>query len=93
MSTTMAQVRAAQPEWFSRGNKRFFGDCGYKVLTGKVSHKPFLIRGTFAWTDMFGSPKKLHFHVNRLNDDLTVGLLTDDTFNSLDAVKDWLASN
>ena len=93
MSTTMAEVRAAQPEWFSRKNKRFFGDCSYEVLHGKVSGKPFLVRSTFAWTDMFGQPKRLRYRVNHINYDLTIGLLTDTDFRDLDAVKDWLSDN
>ena len=93
MSMIMAQVRAAQPEWFSRGNKRFFGDCGYKVLQGKVSSKPFLVRSTYAWTDMFGAPKTLHYRINPLNDNLIIGNLVDETFRNINAVKDWLANN
>ena len=87
---TLAQVRAAQPEWFSRKNRRFFGDVSYKILHGKVTHKPYLVRATNAWTDMFGQPKRLHYRLNRLKDDLTIGTMLDQSFPSIEAVKYWL---
>ncbi len=91
--TTLAQVRAAQPNWFSRKNKRFFGDVSYKVLHGKVTRKPYLIRATNAWTDMFGQPTRLHYRINPLMDDLTIGHLIEQEFRGMEAVKEWLAQN
>lgn len=93
MTTTLTDIRQAQPGWFSRSNKRLFGDVSYKVLHGKVSKKPFLVRATYAWTDMFGSPKRLHYRVNTINDDRHIGNLVDKTFSDMDDVKDWLANN
>lgn len=90
MTTTLADVKAAQPEWFSRKNKRFFGDVGYKVLHGKVSGKPFLVRSTYAWSDMFGQPKRLTWRVNPLDEKLDIRPLVDEQFRSLDDVKEWL---
>jgi hypothetical protein len=91
MSITMSQVRAAQPEWFSRKNKRFFGDVGYKVLTGKQSRKPYLVRSTFAWTDMFGQPRTLHYRVNTLDTEtLHIGGLVDKNFRDMDSLREWL---
>jgi len=98
MTVKLSDVKAAQPDWFSLKNKRLFGDVSYRVLKGKVSGKPFLVRATYAWTDMFGQPKRLHYRVNPLRDDLTVGPLVDGSqhpptgqFRDIDAVKDWLA--
>jgi len=88
--TTLSEVKAVQPQWFSHGNKRFFGDVSYKVLHGKRTGKPYLVRSTYAWSDMFGKAKTLHYRINRLHDDLTVGLLVDDMFSDLDRVKGWL---
>jgi hypothetical protein len=59
--TTMSEVRAAQPNWFSRENRRFFNDVSYKLLHGKVSRKPYLVRATYQWSDMFGQPKTLRY--------------------------------
>ncbi len=90
MSITLAAVRARQPEWFSPQNKRFFGDVSYRVLYGKLTGQPYLVRATYAWTDMFGGPRRLHYRINELADDLTIGSLFDEQFVSIQIVKDWL---
>lgn len=91
MTATMTQVRAAQPNWFSRSNKRFFGDVWYRLYHGKVSRKPFMVRATFAWSDMFGRQKTLHYRVNEVNaETLQLGNLVDKSFRDLDDVKEWL---
>ncbi len=90
MSTTLTDVRNAQPGWFSRGNKRLFGDVSYKLLHGKTSKQPFLVRSTFMWSDMFGQPKTLCYRVNTIKADLSIGPLIDKVFHSLDDVKEWL---
>ena len=64
---TLADVKRANPIWFVAGNKRFIGDVSYKVLHGKATGRPFLVRATNAWTDMFGQPKKLHYRINPIN--------------------------
>ena len=93
-AVTLSDVKEAQPHWFTPENKRFFNDVSYKVLTGKASHKPFLVRATYAWTDMFGSPKRLHYRVNPLDPDtLKIQALIDQTFRDLEEVKDWLEDN
>lgn len=89
MTTTLAQVRAAQPEWFSRKNKRFFGDVGYKVLHDSKG-QAYLVRSTYAWTDMFGQPRTLHYRVNKLDADLKIRSLVNQTFRDLEHVKQWL---
>ena len=71
---------------------RFFHDVSYKILHGKVSHKPYLVRSTYQWSDMFGQPKRLCYRINRIKDDLTIGPLLDRQFRDMDDVKDWLES-
>jgi hypothetical protein len=92
---TLSQLRQNQPEWFSRKNKRFFGDVSYKLLHGKVSGEPFLVRATYAWTDMFDQPKRLHYRVNRIIgeavEERKVGPLLDQVFGDLWEVKRYLA--
>jgi len=96
--TTLQQVKQTQPGWFSLKNKRWFNDVSYKVLHGKATGKPFLIRSTYAWTDMFGSPKRLHYRINHLKENLEIGLLIDKEapltmqghFHDMEDVKDWL---
>ena len=89
----LAHIKAVQPEWFSRENKRFFNDVSYKVLHGKVSKRPYLVRSTYAWTDMFGKPKTLHWRINEIGPDLKIGRLIDQRFWDYDDVKEWLASH
>ena len=91
--TTLSEIKAAQPEWFSRKNKKFFGDVWYKVSQGKVSKKPYLVRATYAWTDMFGQDRKLHYRVNRIDENLEIGELVDEVFSHEYLVKLWLQSN
>jgi len=91
--TTLAEVKAVQPEWFSRGNKRFFNDIAYNVLHGKTTKRPYLVRKTYAWTDMFGQPKRVHFRINPLKEDLKIDTLVDQEFRDIDAVKEWLKTH
>jgi hypothetical protein len=91
--TTLSDVKTANPMWFDRGNKRYFGDVSYRVLHGKKSKKPFLVRSTYAWTDMFGGPKRLHWRITTLKDDLKIGRLIDEQFSDLEDVKYWLEDN
>ncbi len=87
---TLTQLKQHNPEWFSRKNKRFFNDVSYRLLHSKATGEPYLVRSTYAWTDMFGSPKKLHYRVNPIEDNFEIGLLIDNIFPSIYAVKDWL---
>lgn len=90
MRVTIAQVRAAQPNWFSRKNKRFFGDIQYSVLHSKGG-KPFLLRSTFMWSDMFGRPKQISYRVSRINaETLHIEGLVDTIFHTRDDAKDWI---
>ena len=90
---TLSQVRDAQPSWFSRKNKRFFGDIQYWVLTGR-SGKPYLLRSTFMWSDMFGQPKKVCYRVSNINPEtLQVNGLIDTIFHFREDAKDWIKAN
>lgn len=89
----LSNVKNANPQWFTRENKRFFNDVSYRLLYGKITGKRYLIRSTYAWSDMFDGVKKLHWRINHINDDLTIGNLTDDIFQSIYDVKAWLKFN
>jgi len=90
----LRQIRAAQPDWFCQGNKRFFNDVEYRAYYGKKTGDPFMVRSTYAWTDMLGSPKRLHWRINSVNKEtLKIEHLIDGEFRDLDAVKDWLAEH
>jgi len=91
---TITDVKSAQPAWFSPKNKRFFGDKSYRVLKGGVSGKYYLVRLTQAWSDMFGRKPQNHYRINRLDPKTAKILeLTDDIFDTNDAVKRWLRIN
>jgi len=92
MTVRLSDVRAANGRWFSPMNKRLFGDVSYRLLHGKRTHKPYLVRSTYQWSDMFGRTRTLSYRVNEINPDLTIGKLLDDTFDNLDEVKDWMLS-
>ncbi len=94
MTITLADVKEAQPEWFSEGNMRLFNDVSYSLRHGKTSHQPFLVRSTYAWTDMFGASKRLHYRINPVNPDtLKIQSLIDREFKDLDELNDWLEDN
>ena len=89
---TIQEVKQANRTWFGDGNQKFFGDVSYQVLHNKAG-KPFLVRSTYAWSDMFDDKKKLHWRLNSLGDDLKIRPLIDNVFSDLDAVEDWLEYN
>ena len=91
--TTLSEVKQAQNHWFDRGNKKFFGDRDYRVLHGKITGNPYLVRSTFAWSDMFGRPRKLSWRINPLDDNLIIQPLVDQEYRTIDDVKDWLRCN
>jgi len=91
MKVTLADVKYAQPGWFSRGNKRMFGDVNYRLLTSKYTKQKYLVRLTSQWSDMFGRPKSYIYRINPINmETLEIEPLNDKQFKSLDSVKDYL---
>jgi len=92
--TLLRDIKAANDGWFSRGNKRFFNDISYKAYYGKKTGKAYLVRSTYAWTDMFGKPTRLHYRINNINQEsLEIQSLLDQEFNDIFEVKAWLRGN
>ncbi len=90
----LRNIKQANPQWFSRGNKRFFNDVSYRAYYGKKTGKAYLVRSTYAWTDMFDRPKVLHYRINNVNQDtLEIDQLIDEVCNDIFAVKAWLREN
>lgn len=87
---TLADVKAAQPDWFSRANKKFFGDIDYRILHGKKSKNPFLVRATYKWTNMFGGRKTKTYIINPLSDSLEIESMIVKKFSDLESIKYWL---
>ena len=90
---TLEQVKARQPKWFAPENKKFFHDVDYQVLHSEKTNEPYLVRSTYAWTDMFGHKPRLHWRLNRLRDDLEIASLVDGEFPDLESAKSWLKEN
>jgi hypothetical protein len=89
-TVTLSDVKSANPQWFAKGNSKFFGDCSYQLLRDN-DHEIYLVRSTYGWSDMFGQPKKLTYRINPIDKTtLKIGTLYDNVFNSIDDVKDWL---
>ena len=90
----LRQIKVANSKWFSSGNKRFFNDVSYRAYYGKKTGKAYLARSTYAWTDMFDSPRRLHWRINNINQDtLDIESLIDNEFKDIFEVKAWLRDN
>lgn len=90
---TLNQVKIAQPKWFSSENKHFFNDIKYQVVQ-TVNGQVYLLRSTYAFTDMFGQPKKAHYRLNPINSEThKIELLIDTIFVNIFAVEEWLKNN
>jgi len=94
----LKKLIADNSDWFSKGNKRFFNDSQYFFMYSGAGNR-YLVRSTYAWSDMFGQPARLHYRINTITekqdnpDILQVGSLLDDEFKTLDDVKNWLKQN
>ncbi|KKN56439.1 hypothetical protein LCGC14_0572120 [marine sediment metagenome] len=89
--TLLRDIRGANGEWFSQSNKRFFNDVSYRAYYGKATGKAYLARSTYAWTDMLGQPKRLHWRLNEINQNtLEIESLIDEEFSNIFTLKAWL---
>jgi hypothetical protein len=80
---SLAQVQAAQPGWFSKSNKRFFGDKRYTTRQGKQSKKTYLVRSTTMWSGMCGGRETLVYRINTVDQEThKIGSLIDEIFTS-----------
>jgi len=89
---TLLDIRHAQPSWFSKENKKFFNDRQY-WLKWSSAGIAFLLRSTYAWTDMFGQKPRLHYRLNIINDDKSIGTMLDTEFKTIAEVRQWLQLN
>lgn len=90
MLATMESVKRANMQWFDKGNKKFFGDRSYSVLYSKTG-KPYLLRSTYAWSDMFGKQKTLTYRINKIDPEtLKIGSMVDVVFETRAEAKDYI---
>lgn len=87
-------LRESNQQWFAKGNKQFFGDRQYWGYYGGASGNPYLLRSTYAWTDMFDQPRRLHYRINKVEPNTYEILdLIDDEFNTIELAKMWVKLN
>ncbi len=92
---TIQEVRQANQRWFDNGNKKFFQDRSYDVLHSQ-SGKPYLLRSTYGWSDMFGRPKVLRYKVNPIDPETLIiktfesGAMGDDLFDDREEAKKFI---
>ena len=89
MKTTLNDVRKANRMWFSDGAQRMSNDVEYRVDHDDEG-KPWLVRSTYAWTDMFGKKPRLHCRINPLSDELQIQPLVENEFADFDEAHEWL---
>ena len=94
----LKKLIADNPTWFSKGNKKFFNDKKYFFMYSGAGNR-YMVRSTFAWSDMFGQPARLHYRINTVIEDkndqeiLRIGPLLDNEFKTLNDIKNWLKQN
>jgi hypothetical protein len=87
---SLKAVKAAQPAWFSAENRRFFRDVRYWVKRGS-NGLYYFVRSTYAWSDMFGAPNRLHYRINQLDQNtLKISHLVTNEFATMADVDAWL---
>ena len=87
---TIADLRASNLRYFSKDNKRVFGDVDYRILHDK-QRQPYLVRSSYAFSDMFGNERTLGWYVNPISPTLEIMPGLDQVFATLDQVKYTLA--
>ena len=92
MTLTISELRQAHPMWFARGNARYHGDLSYRILHDK-QRRPYLVRETYAWSDMFGNERTAHYRINPIGHGLEILPLVEVIFDNLEEVKIWLSMN
>lgn len=63
---TLSQIKQANSQWFSKGNKQFFGDVRYWVYSDSDKDL-YLVRSSYAWSDMCGGSRKLKYYINTVD--------------------------
>jgi hypothetical protein len=85
---TMSELRAAHGDWFTRANKRFFGDRQYKIINYRG--KAWLAQEASGWSDMGGGSKSYHWRLRPIAPDLTMGQVVDKKFIDFEDCKEWV---
>lgn len=89
---TLPEIIHANNKWFGAENKKFFGDVDYWAVQSKTGQQ-YLLRSTYAWSDMFGRKRELTYRLNPLGEFLEIMPILDDVFSDKNEVDDWLEEN
>ena len=92
MTLTISELRQAHPKYFSKANIRAFGDMEYRILHSRQGY-PYMVRRTYAWSDMFGNERTAHYRINPIGHGLEILPLVEVIFDNLEEVKIWLSMN
>jgi hypothetical protein len=77
------------PRWFDGREMKIAGDVNYWLR--RKRDRLYLLRSTYAFTDMLGGRKRLHYRLNRIDPDtLKVGSLVGPEFANTQEVGAWL---
>ena len=89
MIKSLQDLKKVNKLWFSPGNKKFFNDINYKLLTGGKSKSKFLIQHSYRFSDMFGGIKKAVFLIKPISSE---GKIEPDikTVDTIEEVKTFL---
>jgi len=91
---TLSELKTKNNTWFSKENKRFFGDRRYYVYTYR--QKSYLIRLSSGWSDMFGGSKQELYFINPLDGYKIESLISDKelalSFKTLQEAKEYIKS-
>lgn len=90
MGTVLHAIQDNNQKWFDPSNKRFFGDKEYFGYCDTETGDKYLVRSTYAWSDMFGQPPKLHYRINPIGENYEIQPLLDNVFNTLEDVEAFL---
>lgn len=79
----LSDLKEKNEGWFSRGNKKFFGDLWYRLLITKDG-KYYLVRATTMRSNM------ICYRVNPILEDGKIGPLVNTIFSTYEAAKEFI---
>ena len=85
----ISELRRAHPIWFARGNDRHWGELEYRILHSRQGAPYLAVR---KWDDKFSDKRTQHWRINPIGANLAILPGVDHAFDSLQAVKAWLAN-
>jgi len=86
---TLKDVKRKNVNWFSKANKRFFGDVDYWLYHGRDGQH-YLVRLSKAFSDMFGNIPQYRYYINPVSDDGEIEHLLDVSFSTRKEAKEFI---